>query len=129
MKEFGEVCPANWQPGERTMIPDPMGSKDFFQSAYIMHVCCTYCTVLYCTVLYCTVLYCTVLYCTIVYCTVLYCTIVYCTVLYCTVLLYTMLSLVLPELVSYITQLISSYNLHYHSLHHILTIKYHCTRY
>lgn len=21
--EHGEVCPANWQPGEKTMIPDP----------------------------------------------------------------------------------------------------------
>ena len=25
-----EVCPANWTPGERTMNPDPVGSKDFF---------------------------------------------------------------------------------------------------
>lgn len=25
-----EVCPANWTPGERTMTPDPVGSKDFF---------------------------------------------------------------------------------------------------
>ena len=24
------VCPANWTPGERTMNPDPVGSKDFF---------------------------------------------------------------------------------------------------
>ena len=25
-----EVCPANWTPGEATMKPDPIGSKDFF---------------------------------------------------------------------------------------------------
>ena len=25
-----EVCPANWTPGERTMNPDPVGSKDVF---------------------------------------------------------------------------------------------------
>ena len=25
-----EVCPANWQPGEKTMNPDPVTSKDFF---------------------------------------------------------------------------------------------------
>jgi peroxiredoxin (alkyl hydroperoxide reductase subunit C) len=25
-----EVCPANWTPGERTMKPDPVGSKEFF---------------------------------------------------------------------------------------------------
>ncbi|MGF1576428.1 MAG: peroxiredoxin [Cyanophyceae cyanobacterium] len=25
-----EVCPANWQPGEATMKPDPKGSKEFF---------------------------------------------------------------------------------------------------
>ena len=25
-----EVCPANWTPGDRTMNPDPVGSKDFF---------------------------------------------------------------------------------------------------
>jgi peroxiredoxin 2/4 len=25
-----EVCPANWQPGEKTMNPDPVKSKDFF---------------------------------------------------------------------------------------------------
>ena len=26
----GEVCPANWKPGEDTMKPDPTGSKDYF---------------------------------------------------------------------------------------------------
>ena len=25
-----EVCPANWNPGDKTMIPDPVKSKDFF---------------------------------------------------------------------------------------------------
>ena len=25
-----EVCPANWTPGDATMKPDPVGSKDFF---------------------------------------------------------------------------------------------------
>jgi peroxiredoxin (alkyl hydroperoxide reductase subunit C) len=25
-----EVCPANWTPGEKTMKPDPKGSKEFF---------------------------------------------------------------------------------------------------
>ena len=25
-----EVCPANWTPGEKTMNPDPVKSKDFF---------------------------------------------------------------------------------------------------
>jgi alkyl hydroperoxide reductase subunit AhpC len=26
----GEVCPANWKPGEATMKPDPTGSKSYF---------------------------------------------------------------------------------------------------
>jgi peroxiredoxin (alkyl hydroperoxide reductase subunit C) len=26
----GEVCPAGWRPGDRTMKPDPVGSKEFF---------------------------------------------------------------------------------------------------
>ena len=25
-----EVCPAGWQPGEKTMKPDPVGSKEYF---------------------------------------------------------------------------------------------------
>jgi len=29
----GEVCPANWTPGSKTMKPDPEKSKEFFQSA------------------------------------------------------------------------------------------------
>ena len=27
----GEVCPANWKPGEKTMKPDPEGSKTYFK--------------------------------------------------------------------------------------------------
>ncbi len=27
-----EVCPANWTPGDKTMKPDPVGSKEFFSS-------------------------------------------------------------------------------------------------
>jgi peroxiredoxin (alkyl hydroperoxide reductase subunit C) len=30
----GEVCPANWQEGARTIKPDPTGSKDFFGAEY-----------------------------------------------------------------------------------------------
>jgi alkyl hydroperoxide reductase subunit AhpC len=30
MRETGEVCPANWQPGEDTMKADPNGSKEWF---------------------------------------------------------------------------------------------------
>ncbi len=26
----GEVCPAGWRPGHKTMIPDPKGSKAYF---------------------------------------------------------------------------------------------------
>jgi len=31
VEKHGEVCPANWQPGEATMKPDPKGSQDYFQ--------------------------------------------------------------------------------------------------
>ena len=27
-----EVCPANWQPGDKTMVPDPIKSKDYFSA-------------------------------------------------------------------------------------------------
>lgn len=27
-----EVCPANWQPGDRTLIPDPIKSKEYFST-------------------------------------------------------------------------------------------------
>jgi alkyl hydroperoxide reductase subunit AhpC len=30
----GEVCPANWQDGARTIKPDPDGSKEFFNAEY-----------------------------------------------------------------------------------------------
>lgn len=31
VEKHGEVCPANWQPGEATMKADPKGSKAFFE--------------------------------------------------------------------------------------------------
>lgn len=30
--EHGEVCPANWKPGDKTMIADPDGSMDYFST-------------------------------------------------------------------------------------------------
>jgi alkyl hydroperoxide reductase subunit AhpC len=30
-EKHGEVCPANWKPGAKTMKPDVQGSKSFFQ--------------------------------------------------------------------------------------------------
>jgi len=30
----GEVCPANWKAGARTIKPSPQGSKEFFQAEY-----------------------------------------------------------------------------------------------
>lgn len=30
--EFGEVCPANWKPGSKTMIADTKKSKEYFNS-------------------------------------------------------------------------------------------------
>lgn len=30
--KHGEVCPANWLPGSKTMKADPQGSKEYFQS-------------------------------------------------------------------------------------------------
>lgn len=32
--KHGEVCPVNWNEGEKTMKPDPKESKSFFQSTY-----------------------------------------------------------------------------------------------
>jgi len=29
----GEVCPAGWKPGDKTMKPDPKGSKTYFEKA------------------------------------------------------------------------------------------------
>lgn len=31
VKRTGEVCPANWKPGDDTMKPDPKGSKAYFE--------------------------------------------------------------------------------------------------
>jgi alkyl hydroperoxide reductase subunit AhpC len=31
--EHGEVCPANWEPGDRTIKPDPEGSRSYFEKA------------------------------------------------------------------------------------------------
>jgi len=28
--QHGEVCPANWKPGDKTMKPDPTGSQEYF---------------------------------------------------------------------------------------------------
>jgi len=33
VEAHGEVCPANWKPGDATMKADPKGSKDYFQKA------------------------------------------------------------------------------------------------
>ena len=30
-EEYGEVCPANWKPGEKAMKPTPDGLKEFFK--------------------------------------------------------------------------------------------------
>jgi peroxiredoxin (alkyl hydroperoxide reductase subunit C) len=32
VEEHGEVCPANWNPGDKTMKPDPEGSQEYFSS-------------------------------------------------------------------------------------------------
>ncbi len=31
--KHGEVCPADWHPGEATMKPDPKGSKEYFRKS------------------------------------------------------------------------------------------------
>eukprot|EP00178_Gracilaria_changii_P001859 TRINITY_DN12630_c0_g3_i1.p1 TRINITY_DN12630_c0_g3~~TRINITY_DN12630_c0_g3_i1.p1 ORF type:complete len:209 (-),score=29.07 TRINITY_DN12630_c0_g3_i1:98-700(-) len=31
--KHGEVCPANWKPGSKTMKPDPKGSQEYFEAA------------------------------------------------------------------------------------------------
>lgn len=31
-EKHGEVCPANWEPGEKTMKPDPVGSQKYFKT-------------------------------------------------------------------------------------------------
>lgn len=32
--EHGEVCPAGWTPGKKTMKPDPNASKDYFKAVH-----------------------------------------------------------------------------------------------
>lgn len=32
--EYGEVCPVNWRPGEKSMVPQPEASKKYFQQLY-----------------------------------------------------------------------------------------------
>jgi len=34
VEEHGEVCPANWTPGAKTMKADPHGSQSYFQAAH-----------------------------------------------------------------------------------------------
>ena len=31
-EKHGEVCPANWTPGKKTMKPDPVGSQEYFKT-------------------------------------------------------------------------------------------------
>ena len=33
-EEHGEVCPANWKPGDKTIVPDQKEMKTYFQDAY-----------------------------------------------------------------------------------------------
>ena len=33
VEKNGEVCPANWKPGQKTMKPDPKGSQSYFSAA------------------------------------------------------------------------------------------------
>lgn len=32
--KHGHVCPANWQPGDKTIIPNQVDKKEFFSEAY-----------------------------------------------------------------------------------------------
>jgi peroxiredoxin (alkyl hydroperoxide reductase subunit C) len=32
-EEFGEVCPANWNKGDKTMKPDQSGLEDFYKES------------------------------------------------------------------------------------------------
>nr|CAI5828646.1 unnamed protein product [Callosobruchus analis] len=34
VEEHGEVCPANWRKGQKTIKPDPKGSQDYFKSTH-----------------------------------------------------------------------------------------------
>ncbi len=33
VEKHGEVCPANWNPGDDTMVADPVKSRDYFEKA------------------------------------------------------------------------------------------------
>jgi len=33
VEKNGEVCPANWNPGDKTMVPDPVKSQEYFETA------------------------------------------------------------------------------------------------
>ncbi|CAG9855937.1 unnamed protein product [Phyllotreta striolata] len=33
-EEYGDVCPVNWKPGEKTIKPEPVKSKEFFSTRY-----------------------------------------------------------------------------------------------
>ncbi|XP_018578437.1 peroxiredoxin-1 [Anoplophora glabripennis] len=34
VEEHGEVCPANWKKGDRTIKPDPQGSQEYFKKTH-----------------------------------------------------------------------------------------------
>lgn len=34
VEKHGEVCPAGWKPGSKTMVADPTKSKDYFAATY-----------------------------------------------------------------------------------------------
>ncbi|KAJ8920278.1 hypothetical protein NQ315_011939 [Exocentrus adspersus] len=34
VEEHGEVCPANWKKGDKTIKPDPKGSQEYFKSTH-----------------------------------------------------------------------------------------------
>ncbi|MCA8923706.1 MAG: peroxiredoxin [Planctomycetes bacterium] len=34
VEKHGEVCPANWTPGDDTMKPDPVGSQEYFNKTH-----------------------------------------------------------------------------------------------
>lgn len=35
VEKHGEVCPANWQPGDKTMNADPVLSKEYFAGVVV----------------------------------------------------------------------------------------------
>lgn len=34
VEKHGEVCPANWKPGDSTMKADPKGSQEYFNKKF-----------------------------------------------------------------------------------------------